>query len=42
MISKELLKSEIDKVKTEYFGLLYRIIKAFEAILASKVIPSSM
>lgn len=30
MINKELLKSEIDKVKTEYLGLLYRIIKAFE------------
>jgi hypothetical protein len=30
VISKELLKSEIDKVKTEYLGLLYRIIKAFE------------
>ena len=30
MISRALLKSEIDKVKAEYLDLLYRIIKAFE------------
>lgn len=30
MISRALLKSEIDKVKAEYLDLLYRIVKAFE------------
>jgi len=30
MISRALLKSEIDKVKSEYLDLLYRIVKAFE------------
>lgn len=30
MINKELIKLEIDKVKSEYLGLLYRIIKALE------------
>jgi len=30
MISRELLKTEIDKVKSEHLGLLYGIIKLFE------------
>ena len=30
MISRALLKSEIDKVKAEYLDLLYRIVKAIE------------
>jgi hypothetical protein len=30
MITKELLKSEIDKVREEYFAVLYRIIQALE------------
>ena len=30
MISRAILKSEIDKVKAEYLDLLYRIVKAFE------------
>ena len=30
MISRAVLKSEIDKVKSEYLDLLYRIVKAFE------------
>ncbi len=30
MISRAILKSEIDKVKSEYLDLLYRIVKAFE------------
>ncbi len=31
MITKEILKSEIDRVKNEYLEPLYKIIKAFEA-----------
>ena len=31
MATKELLKSEIDKVAEEYFSVLYKIIKAFES-----------
>jgi hypothetical protein len=30
MISRALLKSEIDNVKSEYLDVLYRIVKAFE------------
>ena len=30
MITKELLKKEIDKVNNEYLDVLYRVIKAFE------------
>ena len=30
MISRAMLKSEIDKVKAEYLELLYQIVKAFE------------
>jgi hypothetical protein len=30
MISKELLKAEIDNIKDEYLVILYRIIKALE------------
>ncbi len=30
MISRALLKSEIDKVNAEYLDLLYRIVRAFE------------
>ena len=30
MITKELVKAEIDKVQNEYLELLYKIIKAFE------------
>lgn len=30
MITKELLKEEIDKVPDEHLGVLYRIVKAFE------------
>ena len=30
MVTKELLKSEIEKVQDQYLGVLYRIIKALE------------
>ena len=30
MITKELLKKELDKVQSEYLDALYRVIKAFE------------
>ncbi|MBC8180628.1 hypothetical protein H8E88_05835 [candidate division KSB1 bacterium] len=30
MVTKELIKSEIDKVQNEYVELLYKVIKAFE------------
>ncbi|CAB1078641.1 hypothetical protein D1AOALGA4SA_6377 [Olavius algarvensis Delta 1 endosymbiont] len=30
MITKEIIKSEIDNLKDEYLEILYRIIKAFE------------
>ncbi len=30
MITKELIKSEIDNVRDEYLGALYRIVKALE------------
>lgn len=30
MITKELLKKEIDKVNNDYLDVLYRVIKAFE------------
>ncbi|MCI0512009.1 hypothetical protein L0128_02190 [candidate division KSB1 bacterium] len=30
MITKQLLKTEIDKVPTEYLDILYKIIKIFE------------
>ena len=30
MVTKELLKTEIDKVQEQYLGVLYRIIKALE------------
>ncbi|MES1240339.1 MAG: hypothetical protein ABUT39_01850 [Acidobacteriota bacterium] len=30
MVTKELLKSEIEKVQEQYLGVLYRIIKALE------------
>ena len=30
MVTRDLLKSEIDKVREEYFAVLYRIIQALE------------
>ena len=36
MVTKELLKSEIDKVQNEYIELLYKVIKAFEPSLESE------
>ena len=36
MITKGLIKSEIDKMQDQYIEALYRIIKAFEYIPASK------
>lgn len=30
MVTKELIKSEVDKVRDEYLGILYKIIKALE------------
>jgi len=30
MVTKELLKTEIEKVQDQYLGVLYRIIKALE------------
>jgi hypothetical protein len=30
MVTKELIKSEIDKVQDEYLGVLYKIIKSLE------------
>ncbi len=32
MITKELLKAEIEKVQDQYLGVLYRIIKALEEV----------
>ncbi len=43
MITKELLKAEIDKVENEYLELLYKIIKAFEtSIKAEEITKSNM
>ncbi len=36
MITKELVKSEIDKIQDQYLETLYRIIQAFESIPTSK------
>jgi len=36
MISKEIIKSEIDKIQDQYLEGLYHIIKAFEYIPVSK------
>ncbi len=35
MITKEVIKAEIDKIQDQYLTTLYRIIKAFEDIPAS-------
>jgi len=34
MVTKELLKSQIDKVAEEYFVVLYKIIKAFKSSIS--------
>jgi hypothetical protein len=36
MVTRELVKSEIDKLQDRYLETLYRIIKAFDYIPASK------
>ncbi len=36
MVTRELVKSEIDKMQDRYLETLYRIIKAFDYIPASK------
>lgn len=41
MISRKLLKMEIDKVQTEYLELLYRIIKLFESGTREKQVPAA-
>lgn len=39
MITKELLKEEIDKVPDEHLGVLYRIVRALEEDLEASVQP---
>ena len=41
MISRALLKSEIDKVKAEYLEVLFRIVKAFENGASSGSVQST-
>ncbi len=36
MITKEIIKSEIDRIQDQYLEMLYRIIKAFEDMPVSK------
>jgi hypothetical protein len=40
MITKEILKAEIDKIQDQYLEAVYRIIKAFEHIPSPKQDPA--
>ena len=42
MITKELLKTEIDKVQNEYLELLYKVIKAFEPSLKTEYLDKTI
>jgi hypothetical protein len=42
MITKELIKTEIDRVHDRYLEILYKIIKAFEIPLATDAPSSSI
>jgi hypothetical protein len=41
MITREVIKTEIDKVQDKYLEILYRIVKAFESSSRLEVIENS-
>jgi len=42
MITKELIKNEIEKLQDEYLEILYKIIKAFEALSGTHTVQSEI